>query len=354
MRALAGLWIGTLSCLVVIETILPLGLSGCGGGAAPVSVALTSSVATVDGSDATTLTATVTNDRNGAGVSWTVSGGGTLSDTSAYGATYTAPAPSSSAVTATVTVTSIADTSKTASATITVPAQPAITSPVLGSGSVGTAYSRLLAASGGIPPYTWKLTSGTLPSCLTITPSSTGVSIAGTPNASCAGTYSNLIIQMTDSGTPNALTAATPALTLTVYAAPAITFGGVMPFEATNDVAFTGSAAATGGAGALTYSILTGSLPTGLSLNATTGAVTGTPTAGGTFSFSVEAADAYGDWRVQPYSIGVEVPNGNPIQHIVVIMQENRTFDNLFNGFPGADTAQSGMSKGAPVPLLPV
>jgi phospholipase C len=42
-----------------------------------------------------------------------------------------------------------------------------------------------------------------------------------------------------------------------------------------------------------------------------------------------------------------------PIQHIVVIMQENRTFDNLFNGFPGADTVQTGMYKGVTVPLVP-
>jgi phospholipase C len=34
-------------------------------------------------------------------------------------------------------------------------------------------------------------------------------------------------------------------------------------------------------------------------------------------------------------------------------MQENRTFDNLFNGFPGADTVQTGMYKGVAVPLLP-
>jgi phospholipase C len=45
---------------------------------------------------------------------------------------------------------------------------------------------------------------------------------------------------------------------------------------------------------------------------------------------------------------------GSPIEHIVVIMQENRSFDNLFNGFPGADTAQSGMSNGASIPLQPV
>ena len=45
---------------------------------------------------------------------------------------------------------------------------------------------------------------------------------------------------------------------------------------------------------------------------------------------------------------------GSPIRHIVVIMQENRSFDNLFNGFPGADTAQSGESGGATIPLTPV
>src|SRR5450631_4130627 len=43
-----------------------------------------------------------------------------------------------------------------------------------------------------------------------------------------------------------------------------------------------------------------------------------------------------------------------PIQHIVVIMQENRSFDNLFNGFPGADTVQTGDFRGHTVPLVPV
>jgi phospholipase C len=45
---------------------------------------------------------------------------------------------------------------------------------------------------------------------------------------------------------------------------------------------------------------------------------------------------------------------GSPIQHIVVIMQENRSFDNLFNGFPGADTAQSGMNGGQSIALTPI
>ena len=45
---------------------------------------------------------------------------------------------------------------------------------------------------------------------------------------------------------------------------------------------------------------------------------------------------------------------GSPIDHIVIIMQENRTLDNLFNGFPGADTEQTGQSNGLTIPLKPV
>src|SRR5579862_6603520 len=39
------------------------------------------------------------------------------------------------------------------------------------------------------------------------------------------------------------------------------------------------------------------------------------------------------------------------IQHVVIIVQENRSFDNLFSGFPGADSATTGNSYGQIVPL---
>ncbi|MDQ2907879.1 MAG: hypothetical protein M3R44_00840 [Candidatus Eremiobacteraeota bacterium] len=46
-------------------------------------------------------------------------------------------------------------------------------------------------------------------------------------------------------------------------------------------------------------------------------------------------------------------PSG-AIKHVVIIIQENRSFDTLFNGFPGANTAQSGtMSNGLTVALHP-
>ena len=72
------------------------------------------------------------------------------------------------------------------------PAAPTITtaSP-LTPGTVGTAYSQTLAATGGTPPYTWSVTVGTPPAGLTL--SGTGV-LSGTPTA--AGT-SNFTIQVT-------------------------------------------------------------------------------------------------------------------------------------------------------------
>jgi phospholipase C len=42
------------------------------------------------------------------------------------------------------------------------------------------------------------------------------------------------------------------------------------------------------------------------------------------------------------------------IKHVVVIIQENRSVDDLFHGLPGADTADYGMSHNGPVKLHPV
>jgi phospholipase C len=45
----------------------------------------------------------------------------------------------------------------------------------------------------------------------------------------------------------------------------------------------------------------------------------------------------------------------SPIQHVIIVLQENRTFDNLFHGYPGADYATSGQtSTGSTVALQPV
>ena len=66
-----------------------------------------------------------------------------------------------------------------------------------------------------------------------------------------------------------------------------------------------------------------------------------------------------GDSATTPQQSAVTTTNVAPtaattIKHIVVIMQENRTVDNLFNGFPGADTTMTATQKGESVTLQPV
>jgi Putative Ig domain len=104
---------------------------------------------------------------------------------------------------------------KSANLTLTVAAAPAlnITTTVLPNGTVNSAYGANLAATGGITPYTWVLTSGTLPAGLTLT--QTNGSISGTPTASVTNTP--LRFTVTDSSNPAAT--ASVNLSLTIAAA---------------------------------------------------------------------------------------------------------------------------------------
>ena len=76
------------------------------------------------------------------------------------------------------------------------------------------------------------------------------------------------------------------------------------------------------------------------------------------FSISASLAlAACGGGAVGPApTIAPLVGNGaSPIQHFVIIIQENRSFDNIFSGYPNADGATSGVSHtGATIPLSSV
>jgi Putative Ig domain len=165
-----------------------------------------------------------------------------------------------------------------------------ITTTSLPNGVVNTAgYSATLASTGGAPPITWSWAAqsgSTLPPGLILAPA-TGV-ISGTPTA--AGTF-NVSVTATDSSTP-ALTAS-KNLSITIIPQLAITTSSPLPNGITSTV-YSATLASTGGASPITWSLASGSnpLPAGLSLNASTGAITGTPTTAGTFNFTVQAADS--------------------------------------------------------------
>lgn len=53
------------------------------------------------------------------------------------------------------------------------------------------------------------------------------------------------------------------------------------------------------------FSVAAGALPTGMSLNASTGALTGTPTVAGANSFSIRGTDQFGNTKVNAYTLTV-------------------------------------------------
>ncbi len=96
-------------------------LVGCGGsGRKTVSVSIGGASSTIAPNGTFSLTATVTNDSNGDGVTWTLNGGGGLSGTTTTSTIYTAPATVPSNPSVTITATSIADTSVSQSVTFTI------------------------------------------------------------------------------------------------------------------------------------------------------------------------------------------------------------------------------------------
>ncbi len=158
---------------------------------------------------------------------------------------------------------------------------PAITTSSLAAVTVGQAVSTSLASSGGVNPYTWSIASGALPAGITLDPS-TGA-LTGTPTTAGTATFT---AQVSDSNGRDD----TQALTWTVNAAPSITTTSLA--ETTIGTAYSQNVSVTGGTGSLTWSIASGALPAGLSLNPSTGAITGTSTATGTANFTMRATDS--------------------------------------------------------------
>jgi hypothetical protein len=150
-------------------------------------------------------------------------------------------------------------------------------------GTQNTAYNAMLAADGGLTPYSWSITAGSLPSGLHLN-SSTGA-ITGTPSG--AG-ISSFTVQVTDFQ----LSTASAPLSITITPAVALSITTTSLPSGTAGIAYSATLAAAGGVYPYSWSVISGTLPDGLHLNAGTGAITGTPTTAGTSNFTVQAADS--------------------------------------------------------------
>lgn len=156
--------------------------------------------------------------------------------------------------------------------------------------ALGSAYNAALAASGGVPPLTWSISSGALPPGLALTPA-TG-QISGTPTAQGSFPFT---VEVTDSSLlpPGQHSqTATQSLSLTVGPPSALSIVTVSLPQADTASLYSQTILKTGGVGPFTWTITTGILPSGISLNAGTGTISGTATAVSTNTFTVQVTDS--------------------------------------------------------------
>ena len=185
-----------------------------------------------------------------------------------------------------------------------------------GTAQVNVAYNSALTANGGVAPYTFSILSGSLPPGLTLN-TSTGA-ITGTPTT--AGTY-NFTAKVVDSksntATSNCSIVVSSPLALSCPSGTGqVGFGYSSPLTAT------------GGVAPYTFSIISGSLPPGLTLNSSTGQITGTPTTAGTYSFTSQVLDSQGNTATASCSITINATqsctgtnNGNLVGNYAFLFQ---------------------------------
>ena len=195
-----------------------------------------------------------------------------------------------------------------------------MTTTSLPNGTVNHNYSQNISATGGIPGtlYTYSLIAGALPANVNLSNAySASALLSGDPSQ--AGTY-NFTIQALDSSGNTISTA------YTVVISPAIAITTTNLSNWTADAAgFSQTITATGGTTPNTFSWAfvapSTSLPAGLSLNTSTGAITGTPTTAGTYDFTVTATDSVGASAQQFYSLTI-----NPVVTLTTIPEDYWTY----------------------------
>jgi FG-GAP repeat protein/putative Ig domain-containing protein len=190
--------------------------------------------------------------------------------------------------------------------------------PSLRNGTAGSAYNWSITATGGSGHYNYSVSSGTLPAGLTLNPT-TG-SLSGRPVM--AGSY-----DFTITATDGSLCPGSHDYTL-VIDCPVISVSPANPNLPPGQVgaSYNRGFTANGGLSPYSFSVSAGALPAGLTLDPATSALSGAPTASGTFNFAIRATDSGGCSGATAYVLTVNCPT----------IQINPANPNLPNGTAGA------------------
>jgi hypothetical protein len=168
-----------------------------------------------------------------------------------------------------------------------VQAKPTIFPNALPNGQVGTFYTTILTAAPITGSPTWAKTGGSLPPGLNLA-AATGV-ISGTPTT--AGTYT-FFVTVTDSDDP--ANPSDPQGFFITVTQPPLKFLTTTLASAKELEAYADRIIVSGGTTPYTWSIASGSLPSGITLNPGTGFFSGAPAKGtvGSYSFMVSVSDS--------------------------------------------------------------
>jgi hypothetical protein len=170
---------------------------------------------------------------------------------------------------------------------------------------IGTGtYSTTITATGGVAPYSFQVTGGTLPTNVTLDPAGL---LSGIPADVSAATY-NFTVTVTDS--QGVAVSVAKSFTLDVQLVPlSFTTAGTLPAYSLASGPINFTFAATGGTAPyiFTFNNPATAAASGLSLNSN-GQLTGTPTVGaGLFNFTVRVTDSAGTpaFTVKLFSLNI-------------------------------------------------
>lgn len=180
-----------------------------------------------------------------------------------------------------------------------------ITTPSLPNGTVTQRYNAPVAAAGGTSPYTWSIVGGLTPAPgLSLSPSGpTAGQISGTPSTN-AGSPFTRTYQVQDSAIPPQTATKSLSIAVNLPSPPNIPPQTLpngafqQPYNHTLQIL--------GGTPPFVWNF-TGALPTGLSLNRSTGVIAGTAGATGTFNFTANVTDATGQTDSSPPALSITI-----------------------------------------------
>jgi len=200
-------------------------------------------------------------------------------------------------------------------------------------GRVGTAYNARLTASNGTKPYNWRISSGNLPAGLTLDGASGRIS--GIPTE--AGNFP-ITLEVQDSSTP--AQSDTASFFISVSAPPPFAIVTSSLPAGVVGTAYTANLLATNGTQPYAWSVISGDLPAGLTLEGASGQISGTPTTEGTFNFTIEVQDSATPPRSdnRGFAISISAPGAPEAPAGVAAFSMDTQIRVSWNEVPDADS----------------